>query len=373
MKIGIDTFCCDHGRSGIGLYVVSLIKNLPADSRHEFELFGSEIDRYTYDSSSAKTSYAGLSLPDSVVSERLWHIFRLKKFAAKQNYDAMLFPAGSRILPASFKIPGIAVVNDIVSEFVSSSDFWFRSRICASLRRATHIIAASMFVRNDLIRLGINENRITVVPNGIDHSLFYQHNEIENDTVIIQPFSVKRPYFIYASRIDGLKKKHPELIRAFSLFKKKTGAPHRLVLAGSDSRFAQAVYEEASASPYASDIFLTGYFPHTSLPDLYACADACLFPSVSEGVGLPVLEAMASGLPVACSDAGVLPEITGNNALYFNSDDIEETASVMERIVSDQQLRKKLTEGALEWVKQFSWEKTAAQTLAVIEQYAGAE
>ncbi len=371
MKVGIDTFCCDHGRSGIGSYLMSLVKNIPADSSHTFDLFGSELDRYTYDSGTGKTTYSGLSVSDSLLAERLWHFFRIGHFAKKNGYDVVLYPAGGRLLPFSFRIPGVAVINDVVSEmYAGSDDAWARFFIRYSLRKATKIIAASQFIRKDLISLKINPDKIEVIHNGIDHNLFYPRPGSEGDTILIKPFSIKRPYIIYASRIHFPLKKHVELIRAFELFKKKTGLPHRLVLAGNDGLNAEIVHREVMVSPVSSDIFLTGYFPHQNLPELYSCSDGCIIPSVSEGVGLPVIEAMATGIPVACARAGALPEIAGNNALYFNADDPQDIASVMETLVTDEAVRSRLIKGGLEWTKRFSWEKTAAKTIEVLESVA---
>ena len=165
-------------------------------------------------------------------------------------------------------------------------------------------------------------------------------------------------------------KKHIELIRAFSLFKKRTGLSHRLVIAGSGSLYSDAVRKEAYSCEAASDIFITGYFPHENFPELYRNADACVFPSITEGVGLSVLEAMASGLPVACAKAGALPEVAGDNALYFDSNNIEDIAQAMQTIVIDQKLRTRLISGGIERVKKFSWRETATKTLNLIKEVA---
>ena len=119
-------------------------------------------------------------------------------------------------------------------------------------------------------------------------------------------------------------------------------------------------------SDFASDIFLTGYFPHESLPLLYSSADACIVPAVNEGVGLPVLEALACGVPVACSKSGSLPEVAGKHALYFDSDDIQDMASCIEQIITDEATRRNLAEGGIDWTKRFSWEKTGSRTLDVL-------
>ena len=112
----------------------------------------------------------------------------------------------------------------------------------------------------------------------IDGSLFKPITNDE-DRVLIQPFAIQRPYIIYASRITHEQKCHVELIKAFALFKKQTGSPHRLVIAGSDGNNSEAVHNAVIQSGFSSDILLTGYFPHESLPQLYSSADLCVFPS----------------------------------------------------------------------------------------------
>lgn len=368
MKIAIDTFGCEHGRSGVGSYLVSLVKNLPKNSPHQFELFGSELDRYTYTSEQVQTTFSGLDVPDNQGAQRFWHFFSLSKFAKKNKYDVIVYPSGIHSLPLVFSTPGVAVVQEIVSEALKRTDSYFeRTLILYKLKKVTKIIAASNFIRKDLVNLGLESAKIEVIHNGLDHSLFYQHAELEGDTVNIKPFSIKKPYVIYASRIHHPSKRHVELIQGFNVFKEKTKLSHRLVLAGSDGFDAAKVHEEASKSPFASDIFLTGYFPHENLSELYSCADACVFPSATEGVGLPVIEAMATGIPVLCSKSGALIEIAGDNALYFNPDKPEEIAHCLEQIVTDGKLKEKLIKTGFEWVKRFSWEKTATKTVELIE------
>ena len=98
---------------------------------------------------------------------------------------------------------------------------------------------------------------------------------------------------------------------------------------------------------------------------MYAGSEACVFPSVNEGVGLPILEAMATGVPVLCSKSGALPEIAGDAAYYFDSDNIEEIATGLEKIVTDNELRSTLTNKGLERVEAFNWESTVAKTLEI--------
>jgi glycosyltransferase involved in cell wall biosynthesis len=284
----------------------------------------------------------------------------------------VLFPAGSRVLLRSFTSPSVAVVHDVVSHLIKKNNSpWFRFHIKTGLKRVTKIIATSQFVRKDLIGLGIDSNKIEVVYNGINHEHFFPRPIADTDFIDIKPFAIKRPYFIYASSLQGPEKKHVELIQAFDLFKLNTGLPHRLVLAGSVGPGFAAVQKAIVSSHFSSDIFVTGYFPHDSLPRLYAAADACIFPASSEGSALPVIEAMATGIPCACAKSGVLPEIAGNNALFFNVDNTVEIALALQRIVEDTALRETLVTGGLEWTKRFSWERTARLTLDVIKSVSG--
>ncbi len=364
MKVGIDTFGCAHGKSGLGSYLVSLTDCLKNDENVTFELFGPEIDRYTYSSKNG-FDYKAVSIPDKITSERQWHVLFANKFARKNKFDAVLYPAAAHMLPLHFRVPGVAVVNDIVSNLIMEKNYnsYF---IKHSLKRADKVIVASQIIRKDIERLGIKSNNIIVIHNGINHSEFYPREQFLEDFIDIKPFAIQKPYFIYASRMASPSKKHVELVRAFTLFKERTHFPHRLVLAGSEGECSEAVYKAVYESSAATDIFITGFFPHESFPLLYSNSEGCLFPSVSEGVGLPVLEAMATGVPVACSKSGALTEIAGNNALYFDSDNIEEMADAMEKLASDSALRKKLIEGGVEWSRRFSWEKTAEKTIEVL-------
>jgi glycosyltransferase involved in cell wall biosynthesis len=351
---------------------MSLVRNLP-ESGHSIDLFGPELDRYTYSSGLDSVSYTGLSVSDSLLAERLWHFGAFSAFARRQKYDAVLFPAGVKFMPLHFDVRSVVVVQTILSDMYQKSDDGLLAGLLkVQLKKAHRIIAASRFIRDDLINLRIPESKITVIHNGIDTNLFYPRQMSLGETVLIHPFSIRRPYIIYASRVAYPSKCHIELLRAFSIFKQKTGLPHRLVLAGADGVNAEIVHREIIKSPYASDILLTGYFPHQNLPELYSAADACIFPSSIEGVGLPVLEAMACGIPVACARAGALPEMAGDSVVYFDQNSPDEIASAIERLVhlpdgSNDAMRADLSARGIEWVKNFDWKKCAASTLETLE------
>ncbi|UTC76177.1 glycosyltransferase family 4 protein [Treponema sp. OMZ 792] len=365
MKIGVDAFGCDHGRSGIGSYILSLVKNLPKND-YEFELFGPELDKYTYTSDIDYVSFTGIDISDTKFSEKIWHFKNLNSFIKKQRYDAVIYPAGVDLLPPSFTVPSILVIQGLLSADLGPIA---KMGLKRTLKNASGLISPTKYIQNDLAQFGVKSSDIKVIYNGIDGSLFKPITNDE-DRVLIQPFAIQRPYIIYASRMTHAEKCHVELIKAFALFKKQTGSPHRLVIAGSDGDNSEAVHNAVIQSGFSSDILLTGYFPHESLPPLYSSADLCVFPSMIEGVGLPVIEAMACGVPVACARAGALPEIAGDSALFFNSKKPEEIAEAISSLIDCDKnavKRKEMIDKGFEWVKQYNWETTAHQTIEYID------
>lgn len=368
MRIGIDTFGCDHRRSGSGSYLFSLIANLPETEHNEIELFGLEIDRFVYDSTKGTFIFSGINIPDSLFAARIWHQFFLKSFIKKRGYDVVLYPAAMTIFPLTNVKPGVIVINELFSGILKNTHGFFAlNRLKKCLKNAEKIIAASHCIKKELIAFGVNAEKIEVVYNGVDHSIFMPKPVANEDLVLIKPFAIKRPFFIYPSRIQHPEKKHVELIKAFTLFKQRTALPHKLVLAGDEGQNALVVQKAVLDSPYASDIVMTGYFPHQNLPDLYACSDACLMPSVAEGFGMPVIEAMACGIPVVCSKAGALSEIGGKGAIYVDPDNAEEFAGALEDIVKKTELKAEMIEENKNWVSRFTWQNTVERTTEVLK------
>jgi glycosyltransferase involved in cell wall biosynthesis len=376
MKIGLDTFACDGGMSGVGMYLTQLLKSI-TPSQALFELFGWEYDRFTYNEVAPNFEFIPQCSVQGKTANALWHLFNYPKFAEQRQFDACLFPAAHRHLPLRSPCPTIGVVHDMAAYWGTRKTrvhlgAILRMILPNSLRRLDRIIAVSEFVKEELVeRAHVKENRIEVVPNGIDHSAFYPRQRNEESVLLIQPFSFRRPYVLCASRIDHPIKNHVRLIEAFGIFKYKTKFPHRLVLAGGDSNNAHLVKEAAAASPFRSDIFFTGHFPIKSLPELYAGADFAVVPSMYEGFGMAAVEAMASGIPVLCARAASLPETTEHAALYFDPLDIEDMADRMLTVSTNTDIYNECRRLGLERAKAFSWDRCVERTLQIIYETTG--
>ena len=364
MKFAVDTFACDGGKSGFGSYLTNLAANLPADGAEQGVLFGAAADRYTY---SSELPFLEVRCGESINAKRFWHNFSSTAFYKKNAIDAVLYPAAARLLPGRFPVPGAAVLHDCLSVILAKAKFAHRLTL-RGFERVQKIIVPTNFIKNDLLRLGFDGKKIQVIRHGIDHNRFYQRPLDDGELLNLKPFAIKRPYIIYPSSVSGEGKKHIELIKAFELFKKRTDAPHRLVLAGSESAWSEQVHKAAFESSVASDIFLTGFFPQEGFPLLCAGADACVFPSVQEGAGIPIVEAMASGVPVAAANAGAIPEISAGKAILFDSDNLEEMADAIEKVLGDKKARSKMIAEGLSWSKKFNWQDCARATVDALRE-----
>jgi len=373
MKIGIDTFACDGGKSGVGTYLSQILRRIPP-SGALYELFGWEYDRFAFSEAAPNLEFIPRCSVNGRTANALWHLYRYPEFARSRSYNACFFPAAHKRLSYKSPCPTVGVVHDMAA-------FWgtrrtrehlgavLRMVLPNSLKRLDRIIAVSEWVKRELIEVArVKESRVEVVPNGIDHAAFFPIPlDEKSEELLIQPFSFRRPYILYVSRIDHPLKNHIRLIKAFGIFKERTGYPHRLILAGTDSNNAAKVKAAAAMPAWRSDIFFTGHFPQKGLPELYSGADFVVFPSMYEGFGQGVLEAMAAGIPVACARAASLPETAEHAALYFDPRDPEEMADRMVSLACDRGLHEQCRTLGLERAKGFSWDRCAQRTLEIIQ------
>jgi len=376
MKIGIDTFASEGGKSGVGTYLIQFLKRIPPSGAC-FELYGWEYDRFAYDEYVPNYDFVSRCSANGKTANALWHLYRYPDFAKSRAYKACFFPAAHRQPPYRSPCPTIGVVHDMAAYWGTRRTRQhlgavLRMVLPNSLRHMDRIIAVSEWVKNELIDLvRVKESRIEVVPNGIDHSAFYPRTFDEESELLIQPFSFRRPYILCVSRIEHPIKNHVRLIKAFGIFKERTGFPHRLILAGGDSGNAAKVKAAAAKSAWRNDIFFTGHFPLKNLPELYSGADFVVVPSMYEGFGMGVVEAMASGVPAICARAASLPEAAEHAALYFDPKDPEDMADRMVTLTGDRELHERCRNLGLERAQAFSWDRCINSTLKIIMEMAG--
>jgi glycosyltransferase involved in cell wall biosynthesis len=221
-----------------------------------------------------------------------------------------------------------------------------------------HVLTDSHCSRRDIIaRLGVQPERITVVYPGVEMERFRSASGVLPDR------QGGRPYVLCVAGADPTKNVET-LVDAFARLPLPLREAHDLVLVG-DFRRRSDLHERVKMAGIDKQTVFTGIVGDDRLIDLYRRAVLFVFPSLYEGFGFPVLEAMACGCPVVSSNASSLPEVTGKAALLVDPSDVEGFAKQMERVLTDPELRRDLHDRGMAQAAQFSWDRTARETIAV--------
>ena len=270
-----------------------------------------------------------------------------------------LFHGLNQRLPGRRMKRAISTFHDL---FVMTGEYStpeFRARFTAQARdaakRSDLIICVSAFTAGQVEELlGVEKSRLRVVHHGVRFPAANQ-----------EPLQLNREkkVILFVGALQKRKNLGP-LIRAFE----QIGPDWKLVLAGSKGYGAEEILHLIETSPRRTDIELPGYVTDDQLMHLYANSDIFAFPSLDEGFGIPVLEAMAWGVPVLSSDRSALPEVTGDAALHFDPTDEDELTFALQTLTKEEGLRRKLSQMGMERAAQFSWETAVDQTWEVYKE-----
>jgi glycosyltransferase involved in cell wall biosynthesis len=358
MKIGIDA---RNDGTGIGRYTFSLIRELAeVDRESEYVLFLSREGFADYAAPGPNFRTVEAAIPWFTFREQL----QLPRAVARERLDLMHYPTVT--IPLVSSTPFVVTIHDLnyLDPEATSGTSGTDSRLkragyrleLAKARRARRLIAVSEHTREALVRrLRVDRARIAVTYEAADPP-----GAISPDPTILERYGLDAPFFLYVGAAYPYKNLG-RLIEAFACL----DGPYRLVLAGDHETFAAALTERAAATGVAERVVFTGRVSDAELAALYGGALACAFVSLSEGFGLPGLEAMSAGVSVVAADAGSLPEVYGDAARYCDPFDVDSIAAALAEVASDEELRTRLVTLGRQRAAEFSWRRTAEQTLAV--------
>jgi alpha-1,3-rhamnosyl/mannosyltransferase len=370
MRVFIDARVIQDHFPGIGRYAFNLIDALAPLLDGELLVLADARAANTRYDLARLTRHPNVQFIETDIPVFHWHSqTALPGLIRSHAPDVVHFPYNVR--PLRVGIPSLLTLYDVIPRrFPEYYPGLSRRKVeaiqRAALRASDRFVAISHSTADDFAELyGIGRERITVTPLAPD-PVFHPRALAELDA-FRQHKHLPENYCLYL----GSNKPHknlPRLVQAWARASEKLKVKSgKLIIAGHwDERYPQA--KELAASLGVSDsVRFLGPVPGEELPLLMAAADVFIFPSLYEGFGLPVLEAMASGVPVACSRAPGLTEVAGDAALTFDPASVEEMTGVILQLLADETLREQLRQQGLERAAAFSWQETARLTLSAYQ------
>lgn len=352
---------------GIGSYVRNLLEALgrhPGSAAYRFRVYTKGSDEADLPPLPEHFEVAHDDSPGYSLAELTSLPWRL----LRDRLD--LFHATHYVLPPLWKTRAVVTIHDIIHllypQFLPNraAVFYARYMIRRALTRADRIITVSHNTRSDLVNyFRVPSARIDVIYNGVSRR-FTPDIPRELQVRVASALGIRGPYMLFL----GGEKPHKNVqnvIRAFAKARRERGLPHALVLAGPMPANPARMGALIAALELSDAVIRPGIIEEQDLPALYAGAEAFLYPTLYEGFGLPVVEAMASGTPVLTSSTSALQEIAGGYACLVNPMDVDAIAAGIARLATDEKARAEYAALGLKRAHDFSWDRAAARTLEV--------
>jgi glycosyltransferase involved in cell wall biosynthesis len=365
-RIGIDYTAAVQQGAGIGRYTRGLIGALAAlDRSNRYVLFSAGRDA----AESWPTNFSRRALP---LSDRhlaiLWQRLRLPVPVELFTGRVDIFHSPDFVLPPVVAARTALTIHDLsFMRYPECSsppllEYLMRS-VPRSVARADLLLADSASTRQDLVDLlGVPEERVRVVYAGVEE----RFAPVQDDALVratLHQYGIQRPYILGLGTLQP-RKNFVRLIRAYDRLRRERNLPHQLIIGGGRGWLYEEIDACIESLGLHEQVRLIGFVNDNDLPALYTAADVFAFPSLYEGFGIPVLEAMACGTPVVTATASSLPEVAGDAALLVSPTDEEALADALWRALDDTALRETLRRRGFEQVQRFTWKAAAQQLLA---------
>lgn len=365
MIIGIDGNEANvEKKVGVSVYTLQLLtyfqKNATAEKQfvvylreHPRSDMPKETDYYTYKVVNGSFLWSQLFLPLELYLHR--------------TIDVFFSPA--HYAPRFCPVPFVVTIHDLSyfyfqEEFLKKDLYKLINWTKYAVEKAQKIIAVSKTTKKDIVKFyPKTESKIEVIYNGFEKNI-NASSKLTFKSISEKYNVIKETYILYVGTLQP-RKNVPVLIKAFKQFKEQN-SEFKLVLVGKKGWLYDQIYQEVADSQLTDSVIFTGYVPDDELCILYQNAFCFVLPSLYEGFGVPVLEAMSFGCPVISSFASSLPEVGGEAAMYFDPKSVEGLVDDLSDLKKDSKLKTSLIKRGKERVKLFSWEKTGKETLDII-------
>lgn len=367
MPIYLDVSAAVHAKAGIGRYAGSLARALVARAPSRFALF------YNRDKGTRPPDgLAGVPASTVRAGYKPWRMAVWMGHLAGASFQrlvpgAELFHATEHLLPPLREVPTVLTVHDMIfrlfPEHQKRLNYWYlNATMPLYCRRADAIITVSQTSKQDLLKYyQVDPGKVTVIYEAA--SAEFVPADAAAAARVRLKYNLPDQYLIHVGTIEP-RKNLVRLVEALDHLRRQ-GTRIPLLLVGGKGWLYDGLFRRLSELQIRDEVHLSGYVPAEDLPLLYAAATAATVPSVYEGFGLPVLEAMACGIPVISSTASCLPEIGGDAARYFEPASVPEMAEAIRAVWTDAELRAEMRARGIERAAGFSWKRAAGETIAV--------
>lgn len=356
--------------SGVESYTVRVLEQLlEMDRETVYHLFYNGFSQKQFEYFHfINAQYVQTRIPNKILNIAL-ALFRYPKLERLTQSTGTFFMPNWNTLSVEPSTKVVLTVHDlsplIMPEFYGlKARIWHRLlNIPKLIARADKLIAVSEFTMLSLIeKMGVSANKITVAPLGVDHDNYRPHLSIDRLREVRNIYGLPGDFILFVGTVEP-RKNLARLIEAFEEVKE----PISLVIAGKLGWKYGAILKQIERSPKRRKIMLIGYVPEADKPYIMKLARVFAWPSLYEGFGLPVIEAMAVGTPVVTSNVSSLPEVAGDSAILVNPYNTSDIANAITTLHVNEVLRDHYIQKGLERSKEFSWKKCAAIIKTVLQ------
>jgi glycosyltransferase involved in cell wall biosynthesis len=309
----------------------------------------------------------------SPLARILWEQVRLPGLCRRLGTDLLHSPHYT--MPLTHPCGSVVTFHDMTffrtpEVHLGYKRLFFRSMIRLSARRADALVVPSESTARDLEGVCPQATAKTrLIPLGVS-DMFRPADKVERAQAVCARYGLPDEYLLYVGNLEP-RKNLPVLLRAYARLARERPAPV-LVLAGPRGWKDAPLFATIRDLDLEGRLVFPGYIPQDDLPAVYSRATAFIYPSLYEGFGLPVLEAMACGTPVITSNVSSMPEVTGDAGVLVPPHDVEALAGAIERLLGDAELRQDLSRRGMARAREFTWRRAAEATLGVYCQVLGA-
>jgi len=372
MRIMIDARSVDTRQSGVGNYVTHLIKGLKEiDKKNHYILMVTAKQKGSMpETFSAFENHAVPFTSENHLLGDAWEFWALPRLLRKKGIDVFHGPA-FLAPPFQNRFKSVATIHDLVAfhhpkTIPAKYAIYMRFLIRMMVKKARGIITDTACIKEEIIDFfNIDPARIFSVPIAVSD----QFRPIEDQNLINQVkkrYGIQKRYFLYVGNIEP-RKNLSNLFLACDSIRDKLSRDFQLVITGKKGWLYREIFETLAGTAFRNNVVFTQYVEKTDIPILYSGADFFVFPSLYEGFGLPILEAMRCGTPVITSSVSSMPEVAGAAALYVDPLKVNDIAEKIVSLAFDETLKQKLKNKGFKQAAKFSWERTARLTQYVYE------